>query len=219
MQPRYKKEGDSQRILRRGGAAVSLVLAWPFYIVISAIVFEIILLCINYVTVTSAVDRAATQARQWIHHRNALMNEGSDYQKQIHKEVCESLLPFVITRDRANEDSVLDGEIVRELRESGFDSRALPHYNRRWNRISQATTVKITPEETRGAFQDISIEVTYESPFWVPFIGLAMGTQSATGANYRVWQIRQSNRFTVLADQWKRTHLGIEFNPFQSAKP
>lgn len=198
---------------------MSLVLAWPIYIAISAILFEIILLCINYVVVTSAVDRATTQAKQWIPHRDALARGGTDYEKQIHKEVCESLLPFAITRDRANEESSVDNEIVRELEESGFDSRALPHTNRRWNRISQSTSVRVIPDSPRGPYQDVTIEITYESPFWVPFIGRAMGTPSATGANYYVWRICQSNRFTVLTDQWKRSNLGIEYDPFRSARP
>jgi hypothetical protein len=205
-------------INRRGGASVSLVLAWPFYILISALVLEVIMLCMNYLTITSAMDRAVSQAKQWIPHRSALLVKGRSYEQQIHREVCKSLLPYAITRDRSNEESSDDNDIVRQLEESSFDPRMAVHYRRRWNRVSQATTVKIATANTRGVYQDVTVEVCYESPFWIPVIGRIMGSKSTTGANYYVWQIRQSNRFTVLADQWRRTSIGIEYDPFQSIK-
>lgn len=203
---------------RGGSVSVSLVLAWPFYIVISALVLEMILLCMNYVTVTNAVDRATSQAKQWIAHRDALAARGTTYQDQIHREVCKSLLPYVVTRDRHNEAQGDDSDIVRELKESRFNANMAVHYARRWSRISQSTRVTIEESPPQGAYQEITVHVLYESPFWIPLIGRLMGSKSETGAEYNVWPIRQSNRFKVLANQYKRKNIGIEYDPFMSHK-
>jgi hypothetical protein len=203
---------------RSGSVSVSLVLAWPFYIVISALVLEMILLCMNYVTVTNAVDRATSQAKQWVAHRDSLAGRGMTYQDQIHREVCKSLLPYVVTRDRDNEAEGIQSDIVRELKESRFNASMAVHYARRWSRISQSTKVTIEESPPQGAYQEITVHVLYESPFWIPLIGRLMGSNSETGAEYNVWPIRQSNRFKVLANQYKRKNIGIEYSPFMSHK-
>jgi hypothetical protein len=92
------------------------------------------------------------------------------------------------------------------------------HYARRWSRISQSTKVTIEESPPQGAYQEITVHVLYESPFWIPLIGRLMGSNSETGAEYNVWPIRQSNRFKVLANQYKRRNIGIEYNPFMSHK-
>ena len=209
---------SKQHRSRRGASnSISLVLAMPFYLCISALAVEIVMLGINQNALMTAVDRAAAQAKQWVPHRDSLREHSSSWEQQIHREVCKSLLPYAVTRERPNDQST-DNDIRRQLQESQFHSRMTEHYAVRWNRIAAATKVWVEEEPSTGPYQKLTIHVSYESPFWTPEIGRIMGTESESGANYYVWKLHQTNQIAVLKNQWKRTNLGIEFNPFQATK-
>jgi hypothetical protein len=216
---RRRNSKRSRMRARRGLAhSTSLVLAMPLYLCLTALVIEIVLLNANHVALVSSVDRVSHQFTQWIAHRDALLNSGTTFEEQIHREVCKSLLPFAMTKDRPTVTNARRDGMQRQLVESRFNTRGIIHFGDRWERIANATEVLIKPVASPPGYQVFDIQVSYESPFWTPWIGRMLGTKSKTGANHYVWELKQSTQVTVLADQWKRTNIGIEYSPHLSKK-
>jgi hypothetical protein len=203
---------------RHGGVSVSLVLAWPFYVLLSAIVLEIAMLGMNYLSLTSAVDRVSSQLLQWLPHRDALALKGRSLEYQIQREVSKTMLPYVITRDQPTGDRGDARPMGQQFAESGFGVPRANHFNNRWNRIMNAIRIRVEEATPAKDFKKITIHVSYESPFWIPWIGRMLGTKSKTGANHYVWELKQSTQVTLLVDQWKRTNIGIEYSPHLSKK-
>jgi hypothetical protein len=206
---------------RKGSAhSVTLVIALPFYLLVSVFAVEMFLLFISHIALLAATDRVVHQVQNLLPHREALQANGRDLPSQLHREVCGSLLPYVITRENGQAPVALRQELERQLRETKLDSKMVQHYGQRWERIYVSTRVELGELVGRGPYRTLPIAIEYDAPLWTPWFSRIFGVPSPTGSGIYVYTLRRDVQVPILMSDWNRTQIGIPYDPFRSiAKP
>lgn len=202
---------------RKGSAhSVTLVIALPFYMLVSIFAVEMFLLFISHIALLAATDRVVHQVQNLLPHREALQANGRDFSSQLHREVCGSLLPYVITRDNGQSAAALRQQLERQLRETNFDPKMVVHYGRRWERIFVSTRVKVDDLVGQGPYRTLPVTIEYDAPLWTPWFSGLFGVPSSTGSGIYVYTLRREVQVPILMSDWKRTQIGIPYDPFRS---
>lgn len=204
---------------RKGAAhAVTLLVALPSYLLISVFAIEMLLLFVSHISLLAATDRAVHQVQNWLPHRDALRRSGRSLEQQVHREVCRSLVPYMITRDNGSMPASSRGELETQLRETQFDEKMLAHYGKRWDRIFISTRTSIGPLEGRGPYRTIKLRMEYDAPLWTPWFSRLFGVRSPTNPGIYVYTLVREVDVPILMSDWERTNVGIGFDPFLSKK-
>jgi hypothetical protein len=207
----------SVKVKRRGaGHAVTLVIALPFYMLVSVFAIEMLLLFVSHIALLSATDRVVHQVQDWLPHRTALQLNGRSLEKQVHREVCSSLLPYAITRDNGESAESLKQEIERQLQETRLDPKMVQHYGKRWERIYVSTRVKLGSLIGQGPYRKMPVTIEYDAPLWTPWFSGIFGVPSQTGSGIYVYTLRREVEVPILMSDWQRTQIGIPYDPFRS---
>lgn len=208
----------SRRGQRKGSAhSVTLVIALPFYLLVSVFAVEMFLLFLSHIALLAATDRVVQQVQNLLPHREALQAHGRDLTTQLHREVCGSLLPYAITRDNGQAPAVQRHELERQLRETKLDSKMVEHYGRRWERIYVSTRVKLDELAGQGPYRRLPITIEYDAPLWTPWFSGLFGVPSPTGSGIYVYTLRREVQVPILMSDWNRTQIGIPYDPFRSS--
>ena len=202
---------------RRGSAhSVTLVIALPFYMLVSVFAVEMFLLFVSHIALLAATDRVVHQVQNLLPHREALQANGRDLSSQLHREVCGSLLPYVITRDNGQSPAAMRHQLERQLRETNLDPKMVVHYGRRWERIFISTRVKLNNLVGQGPYRTLPVTIEYDAPLWTPWFSGLFGVPSPTGSGIYVYTLRREVQVPILMSDWNRTQIGIPYDPFRS---
>lgn len=191
-----------------GGAAysISVVMMIPIIIAFITLAIEIALLFLSQQSLNTATQTSMHASQAWLSHQEALMSEGQDLERMVHRAVVRSLVPFASARASAAEKSTaLDG-ILGDL---GLGTTATQRLARKQTTVAESTRVTISPDRKSTAGWTIRVE--YDVPLWTPVIGRLF----QNGAT------RERPSRTIVSEAWlplgeqdiERKSIGIPYSP------